>query len=222
MSLPVVPVRHHGIISGPGDDVLVWTSVGPSGELVAVWTAREARQAVIAKTISGGGASFPEPHAARPVTARITVHTPELSAVTWITDLALAHITVQPMPGGRFLIVGARCRWRRNGPDRNAVLYDAAGHVVGEQVLGDGIAHVLATAAGEVWVGYFDEGIYGNYGWGRPTATIPLARTGSSGSHPDWNPSGTLPTQRDRPMGGDQRLLRSERRRQLRLGLLRP
>ena len=142
-------------------------------------------------TISAAGASFPDPGAARPVAARITVHTPELAAVTRIADLALAHITVQPMPGGRFLVAGARCRWRPDGPDRNAVTYDSDGQVVSEHVLGDGIAHVLATSTGQVWVGYFDEGIYGNYGWGRADSQEPIGAYGivrfSPGLEPAWH-----------------------------------
>ena len=78
--------------------------------MVAVWTTPEGREAVTSTTVSAAGASFPDPGAARPVAARITVHTPELAAVTQVQDLALAHITVQPMPGGRFLVTGARCR----------------------------------------------------------------------------------------------------------------
>jgi hypothetical protein len=35
-------------------------------------------------------------------------------------------------------------------------------------VLGDAIAHVLATSTGQVWARYFDESIYGTNGWGRP------------------------------------------------------
>jgi hypothetical protein len=42
------------------------------------------------------------------------------------------------------------------------------GSVARRAVLGDGIGHVLATESGKVWVGYFDEGVYGNYGWGNP------------------------------------------------------
>ena len=103
---------------------------------------------------------------------------PDLAAVTHIPALTLAHITVQPMPGDRFLVVGARCRWRRDGPDRNAVLYDARGQVVSEHVLGDGIAHVLATSTGQVWAGYFDEGIYGNYGWGQAESEPPVGAYG--------------------------------------------
>src|SRR6185437_12386517 len=121
-------VRRHGVIEGRDGDVLACASVGPAGEVVAVWTTPEGMEAVTSATVSAAGASFPDPGAARPVAARITVHTPELAAVTPIADLALAHITVQPMPGGRFVVAGARCRWRAGGPDRNAVLYNSGGH----------------------------------------------------------------------------------------------
>jgi len=191
MSLPVLRVRHHGVIGGHDGDVLVCASVGPAGEVVGVWTAPEGLGAVTSATVSAAGASFPDPAAARPVEARITVHTPELAAVTRIAGLALAHVTVQPMPGGTFLVAGARCRWRRGGPDRNGVLYDADGQVVSEGVLGDGIRHVLATGSGQVWIGYFDEGIYGNYGWGQADTDEPVGASGivrfSPGLAPAWH-----------------------------------
>jgi hypothetical protein len=191
MSLPVLKVRRHGVIDGPDGDVLVCASVGPTGEAVAVWTTPEDLEAVTSTTVSAAGASFPDPGAARPVAARITVHTPELAAVTPIADLVLAHITVQPMPEGRFVVAGARCRWRPDGPDRNAVLYGADGQVISAHVLGDGIAHVLATSTGQVWAGYFDEGIYGNYGWGRAESEEPVGAYGivrfSPGLEPAWH-----------------------------------
>jgi hypothetical protein len=142
-------------------------------------------------TVSAAGACFPDPATDRPVEAHITVHTPGLAAVTPIAGLTLAHITVQPMPGGMFLVAGARCRWRRDGPDRNGVLYDTDGQVVCESVLGDGIGHVLATSDGQVWVGYFDEGIYGNYGWGQADTEEPVGASGivrfSPGLAPAWH-----------------------------------
>jgi hypothetical protein len=191
MRLPVLQVRHHGVIDGRDGDVRVCASVGPAGEVVAVWTTAEGLEAVTSRTVSAGGASFPDPGTTRPVAARITVHAPELAAVTRIQDLALAHTTVQPMPGDRFLVVGARCRWRRDGPDHNAVLYDAGGQVVSDHVLGDGIEHVLATNTGQVWAGYFDEGIYGNYGWGQADTQEPVGAYGivrfSPGLEPAWH-----------------------------------
>jgi hypothetical protein len=89
-------------------------------------------------------------------------------------------------------VAGARCRWRPEGPDRNAVLYDADGQVVSEHVLGDGIAHVLATSTGQVWAGYFDEGIYGNYGWGRADSEEPVGAYGIVRFSPDLEPA-TVP-----------------------------
>ncbi len=81
--------------------------------------------------------------------------------------------------------------WRRDGPDRNAVLYGADGQVVSEHVLGDGIEHVLATSTGQVWVGYFDEGIYGNYGWGGADSEEPAGAYGivrfSPRLEPEWH-----------------------------------
>src|SRR5580704_11808232 len=191
ISLPVLRVRDHGVIGGLDGDILVCASVGPAGEVVAVWTIPEDLEAVTSATVSPAGARFPDPAAARPVAVRITVHTPELAAVTPIADLTLAHISVQPMPGGRFLLAGARCRWRRDGPDRNGVLYDADGQVLCESVLGDGISHVLATSSGQVWIGYFDEGIYGNYGWGQDGTEEPVGAYGivlfSPGLEPSWH-----------------------------------
>ncbi|MGH3848003.1 MAG: hypothetical protein ACRDS0_42340, partial [Pseudonocardiaceae bacterium] len=193
MSLPVLPVRHHGIIGGHDGDVLVCASVGSAGEVVAVWTTPDGLEAVTSATVSAAGARFPDPAAARTVEARIAVHAPELAAVTRIAGLTLAHITVQPMPGGRFLLAGARCRWRRDGPDRNGVLYDADGQVVSVHVLGDGIRHVLATSTGQVWVGYFDEGIYGNYGWGRADTEEPVGAYGIVQFSPRLEPAWHYP-----------------------------
>jgi hypothetical protein len=53
-----VQARHHGIIDGRDGDVRVCASVGPVGEVVAVWTTAASLQAVTARTISAGGASY--------------------------------------------------------------------------------------------------------------------------------------------------------------------
>jgi hypothetical protein len=80
---------------------------------------------------------------------------------------------------------------RRPGP--NAVRYDADGQVVSEHVLGDGIGHALADSAGQVWVGYFDEGIYGNYGWGRADSEEPMGAYGIVRFSPDLEPAWHYP-----------------------------
>jgi hypothetical protein len=97
---------------------------------------------------------------------------------------------VQTLPDGQILVVAVRCRWMASGPDRNAIVYDQDGQVVIEETIGDGIEHVMTTANGDIWVGYFDEGVYGNYGWGDRGAPRPIGAPGlirySTGLQQEW------------------------------------
>jgi hypothetical protein len=131
LSVPVLQVHRHGVIDGQDGDVLVCASVGPAGEVVAVWTTLDGAAAVTAATVSAAGASFPDPGAAWPVTARITVHAPDLAAIIQIHDLALAHISVQPMPGGQ--VLGGRGQVpvaaRGPGPQRGTLQRGRAGRL---------------------------------------------------------------------------------------------
>jgi hypothetical protein len=195
MALPVLPVRRHGVITADdAGDVLVATSIGPNGEAIALWTSPEGLTALTATTTQPGWASFPDPRASRPAAARVTVHRsgPETS-VTFV-DLPLAHPTLQVLPDDRVLVVAARCRWRPDGPDRNAIIYDTDGRVVAEGTVGDGIEHVLVSRSGHIWVGYFDEGVYGNYGWGDAGAPPPLGAPGLVRFSPDLEPDWRYPT----------------------------
>jgi hypothetical protein len=161
---PVLPLRSHGRLTPPGDGgELTRVSVGPDGEVIALWRG--------------------------PVPA-ITVHVPSGTETVRIGSNPPEYAFVQPIPGGRFLVVAGRCRWRPEGAERNATVFERDGTVSGQYVFGDGIQHVLTTPAGEAWVGYFDEGVYGNYGWGsagaaRPIGAPGLIRFGSDGT-PAW------------------------------------
>lgn len=73
---------------------------------------------------------------------------------------------VQPHPKG-ILLVGARCHWHPTAPEQNALVVDAKGHVVDRFTLGDGINDVRVRE-NTIWVSYFDEGVFGNYGWNDP------------------------------------------------------
>lgn len=191
MALPVQRVLRHATIAPQrADDVLIAVSVGPSDEAIALWATADDAAALASTTSQPGWATFPDPHTPRPVAAQVTVHRPSETVVTRVPNLQLAHPTVQPLPYGQVLIVAARCRWRADGPDRNAIVYDPDGRVVIEQTFGDGIEHVLTTRTGKIWVGYFDEGVYGNYGWGHNGAPAPIGATGlvrySIALQPEW------------------------------------
>lgn len=161
-----VELRRHAAVTGRPGEERVAVSVGPDGNVIALWAPADGASALTSSTTRPGGAVFPDTRASRPVAARVSVHTPEQATVTELRELDLAHATLQPLSQGRTLVVGARCRWRPDAPERNARVYDSAGEIVAEATLGDGILHVLTTPSDHVWVGYSDEGVYGNYGWG--------------------------------------------------------
>ena len=183
MELPVLEVGYQARLTAPqADDVLVSASVGPSGEAMAVWTAPDDAPAVRPLADGptggrGGGVGFAGSRALWPVRARVAAYDPALFSVIQVSRLRLARPTVQPLPGGAVLLVGARCQWRADGADPNAVIYSANGKKVAEAVLGDGIEHVMTDTSGHVWVGYFDEGIAGSNGWGGDGAE-PIGRCG--------------------------------------------
>ncbi|MBR2566560.1 MAG: hypothetical protein IKE29_18355 [Paenibacillus sp.] len=75
---------------------------------------------------------------------------------------------VQPLQE-HLLLVGARCTYYREGQfDLNAKVCDMEGTTIREFLLGDGIQSVQVTERGTIWTSYFDEGIFGNYGWNEP------------------------------------------------------
>lgn len=191
LALPTVEVRHHAQILPPlRGDVRVSASVGPADDVVALWASPADLESLTSATTQPGWARFPDPRASRPVAARVTVHVADSVIATHLPGLPVAHPFVQPLPDGQVLVVGSRCRWRPDGPDRNAIVFDHEGAVLGEHILGDGIEHVQATRRGEIWVGYFDEGVYGNYGWGEAGSASPMGSCGltrfSTAFAQDW------------------------------------
>ncbi len=81
---------------------------------------------------------------------------------------------IQPI-GENILLLGARCRYYESpGPEKNAVIVDAMGNVMNEFCLGDGIQDCIVTDAGDIITSYFDEGVFGNFGWKQPIGSCGL------------------------------------------------
>jgi hypothetical protein len=71
-----------------------------------------------------------------------------------------AHPILDQFTDGRWLIVGSRTN---NKP--NARIFALDGTLLARFMLGDGIEHIAIDRADNIWVGWFDEGIFGNTGW---------------------------------------------------------
>ena len=83
----------------------------------------------------------------------------------WAWDLVLRvgptdkqYNFAQLLPGRKWLLVEARAT-RDRGP--NADVVNEKGLIVTSLFLGDGIENVQVASSGDIWVGYFDEGVYG-------------------------------------------------------------
>lgn len=149
-------------------DVLLSLSVSPQRELVCGWASGQDHARLCGRAPSGSPQTLLPPPGA---TLRVTVHDsarpksgrPELRELREVTP---ANPSVHLLPGGETLVVGARAAWRGGDPQHNAVVYGADGRAARSACLGDGVNRVATTACGQVWVGYFDEGVFGNFGWG--------------------------------------------------------
>lgn len=115
------------------------------------------------------GASFPKSRTDAPADLTVVRWTPDDVQRTTIRSTTVVSY-VQPLPRG-FLLVGARCAWRESGAERNGLVCDWEGSVRGSITMGDGIADVRTTRGGLIWASYFDEGVFGNFGWSSPGPT---------------------------------------------------
>lgn len=76
---------------------------------------------------------------------------------------------VNYLPTEEILLICGRSRYKSESDiDNNARIYNLNGELVREFIAGDGIEDVKVDLQGNIWTSYFDEGIFGNYGWHDP------------------------------------------------------
>lgn len=143
------------------------SSSGP----VALWSTSAGADALQSTHESPGFATFPNTRPPKSTSVAIASY-PESGMspvdVAVMDELPVTFPFIQKLGASDYLIVGSRCAWSPDGPEKNAVVVDSTGTIVRAGTLGDGIQHVQVGSNGDIWVGYFDEGVYGNFGWGAP------------------------------------------------------
>lgn len=85
-----------------------------------------------------------------------------------LKDVSLIPTEVDLFSDGTLLIVQSRCLKKGKYIEKNAQRYHPNGQLVKEFSLGDGIENVQIDDTDTIWVSYFDEGIFGNFGWEHP------------------------------------------------------
>jgi hypothetical protein len=152
-----------------GKSKIIASSIAANGEAVLLTVAPEFEKTAFEREERKGFASFPFSKAKRHYPATfIRFHGRESLQKMELSEVEVAFPSVQPLPNGEVLVVGARCHYRDGDPEKNAVVFNSDGKAVRRFVLGDGINSVQTTEEGVIWVSYFDEGVFGNYGWNQP------------------------------------------------------
>lgn len=75
-----------------------------------------------------------------------------------VTVPSIAHPIVDQTADGRWLVAGSRADPR----EKNARIHAADGRIEQRMALGDGIQGLSCSPDGTIWVGYFDEGVFGD------------------------------------------------------------
>ena len=171
--LPVLDVA--GAIEGRE---IIGLTIGSREEAIVLAATPTDASVALGRHGEPGWASFADARAKRPYEVSLLIVDGDDVSSRTLAGLTMAHPSVQPLPDGETLVVGSRVRRSAEEQAANAAVYDADGALVREFVLGDGIEDVQTTEDGAIWVSYFDEGVYGNYGWGRPGGARPIGASG--------------------------------------------
>jgi hypothetical protein len=165
-------LRDRGTLEPPmANGTLTSIDVGAEGEVVAVWMPPENPSPPAGPSSDGDGRPAP----IDVVVAAYRTNEPHL--VVPVRGLRLRPSSAQVIPDG-ILLVGSRCRFHNGAPELNAEVRDLTGQLLRQGCVGDGVEFVRATPSGDFWVGYFDEGVLGNLGWGGADEPIPLGAAG--------------------------------------------
>ena len=115
-----------------------------------------------------GWATFPESKARTVYKAWLLRIRNNIEQEVEVGVLENAFPYIDVLPDGGFVVASCRCKFVDGKGELNACLYNADGSLKKALCFGDGIQDIATTADAKIWVSYFDEGVFGNYGWDDP------------------------------------------------------
>ncbi|TFE04041.1 hypothetical protein [Jeotgalibacillus salarius] len=98
-----------------------------------------------------------------------------------IKDMPFPPTHFDTFTDGTLLLASARCVRTDDWIQKNAGRYSLDGECLYKFVLGDGISAVAIDDEDTIWAGYYEEGVYGNYGWDEPIGSSGLVAFSSKG-----------------------------------------
>lgn len=155
-------------LSTPNGFATQTVSVSIGGDAIRLIVPVENAPSLTARTEQGGFASFPKTVTDGPYSAIVSITGESQSRDIRLSSLRATCPKVDLLPEGEVLIVASRClRYRDGTHELNAQVFGSDGIIRRSFLLGDGIKHIQCDRNGKIWVGYSDEGVFGNFGWAR-------------------------------------------------------
>jgi len=122
-----------------------------------VWSEHRKRREMMAAGFRG---SFP-PLFPPETRARLSVFDGTTETVAFQFELDSPYLLFDRLGAKSWLVAAARCRIGES----NARIFDEQGSITRAFCVGDGIKKIQCDSGSNIWVGYFDEGVFGNVGW---------------------------------------------------------
>jgi hypothetical protein len=92
-----------------------------------------------------------------------------------LAPISVPYPSVQPLADGGILVADSRVAV---GRPPNGHVFGPDGAIRRSILFGDGIGPMLVDDRDRAWVGYFDEGVYGNLGWNASGGPAPIGQWG--------------------------------------------
>ncbi len=163
-----------------GEGELVALNVGPDSQLYALIALNKLEY----RWTSTGGAGFATTQPTEPQSYRVVAFFEgDVTLDVRIEQERFNIHDIQPLPGNELLLACGRSHYRGpNDFEKNGRVYSSTGRLRREILLGDGIQDMQTTSNGTIWTSYFDEGVFGNFGWENPVGSSGLVAWDSHGS----------------------------------------
>lgn len=156
---------------------LAASGVSADQSLLFLFVEDSGRQAVF-ESDQGGIGSFPRARMDSSKRFRLLRESTGSVQSIDLPPLDLAFPKVDMFLDGRLLLAATRCNWRAEADyDLNGIIFDPCTGQANRILFGDGISDLQIDDRGRIWIAYFDEGVFGNYGWGHP-GPAPVGQAG--------------------------------------------
>src|SRR5579862_9541356 len=142
-------------LSRPSGFETASVSVGLHGDVVRLLIGEENNKALRDKIVGRGKTLFGKSRTDLEYSAIISISGRSQNNELSVSGMTATFPLIELLPDGEILVVAPRCRRYPDGThELNAKVYDHAGLIRRDFLLGDGISHVQTDAEGNLWVGY--------------------------------------------------------------------